>query len=111
MTTIGLYDIGKSHDPGIQQEPCRIDQQGLFFHVRLLPLGCLHGARRPARVRDARWQLARPVADTSFRALIAWSVGAPCGTESSMALQEQLTKNVREASWQGAHSSCLTLNE
>ena len=21
MTTIGLYDIGKSHDPGIQQEP------------------------------------------------------------------------------------------
>jgi DNA-binding XRE family transcriptional regulator len=24
MTTIGLYDIGKSHDPGIQQEPHRI---------------------------------------------------------------------------------------
>jgi hypothetical protein len=21
VTTIGLYDIGKSHDPGIQQEP------------------------------------------------------------------------------------------
>jgi len=24
VTTIGLYDIGKSHDPGIQQEPARI---------------------------------------------------------------------------------------
>ena len=23
VTTIGLYDIGKSHDPGIQQEPRR----------------------------------------------------------------------------------------
>jgi hypothetical protein len=21
VTTIGLYDLGKSHDPGIQQEP------------------------------------------------------------------------------------------
>jgi len=21
VTTVGLYDIGKSHDPGIQQEP------------------------------------------------------------------------------------------
>jgi hypothetical protein len=25
VTTIGLYDIGKSHDPGIQQEPEAID--------------------------------------------------------------------------------------
>ena len=24
VTTIGLYDIGKSHDPGIQQEPSQI---------------------------------------------------------------------------------------
>jgi hypothetical protein len=24
VTTIGLYDIGKSHDPGIQQEPPQI---------------------------------------------------------------------------------------
>jgi hypothetical protein len=24
VTTIGLYDIGKSHDPGIQQEPNQI---------------------------------------------------------------------------------------
>jgi hypothetical protein len=24
VTTIGLYDIGKSHDPGIQQEPCSV---------------------------------------------------------------------------------------
>ena len=24
VTTIGLYDIGKSHDPGIQQEPVLI---------------------------------------------------------------------------------------
>ncbi len=23
VTTIGLYDIGKTHDPGIQQEPCQ----------------------------------------------------------------------------------------
>ena len=25
VTTIGLYDIGKSHDPGIQQEPLGIE--------------------------------------------------------------------------------------
>ena len=25
VTTIGLYNIGKSHDPGIQQEPARKD--------------------------------------------------------------------------------------
>ncbi len=27
VTTIGLYDIGKTHDPGIQQEP--IEKEGL----------------------------------------------------------------------------------
>jgi transposase len=26
VTTIGLYDLGKSHDPGIQQEPAQITQ-------------------------------------------------------------------------------------
>ena len=31
VTTIGLYDIGKSHDPGIQQEPFSL--AGWFFSV------------------------------------------------------------------------------
>ena len=28
VTTIGWYDIGKSHDPGIQQEPGSIMSRG-----------------------------------------------------------------------------------
>src|SRR5712691_5845504 len=30
VTTIGLYDIGKSHDPGIQQEPLWKAAKALF---------------------------------------------------------------------------------
>ena len=32
VTTIGLYDIGKSHDPGIQQEPRK-----MIFNAGLIP--------------------------------------------------------------------------
>ena len=32
VTTIGLYDIGKSHDPGIQQEP-RLELRDPTWHA------------------------------------------------------------------------------
>jgi hypothetical protein len=36
VTTIGLYDIGTSHDPGIQQEPCWFTAGGLVPHRQVL---------------------------------------------------------------------------
>ena len=35
MTTIGLYDIGKSHDPGIQQEPLTGARVSEFVHIKV----------------------------------------------------------------------------
>jgi len=43
VTTIGLYDIGKSHDPGIQQEPLR-NTGGYFFTPSISTLREVIGA-------------------------------------------------------------------
>jgi hypothetical protein len=34
VTTMGLYDLGKSHDPGIQQEPLMFRRWSLARLVR-----------------------------------------------------------------------------
>jgi hypothetical protein len=36
VTTFGWYDIGKSHDSGLQQEPCWFNPGGLVPHRQVL---------------------------------------------------------------------------